>query len=607
MKAQSSKRLRPILLHVMLPVLTLCVVSLWIFSHTVTIRAPWFGTLAESHHQYLSAHTVLDAKSWYREGPWNLFFGSFSHPGSIEFPTLESRGFYPSYPPGYILPIYLTGLITGNEPNVSTLMNYNLANHLFIALILSLTVFVFMRQMDIGTSASVALSLSPIVMELLLPGPLYWHQPTFFADQAVLLPFALFIFLEVVRDSLEPGTRSRTLLGVCQGLVLFYGFLTDWLFVFVSLVVYAKRLSEGEMGRSPYSFVCGSLKYWSGALVALSLFAAQLFMLGGFSTLFRKFLWRASVFKTEIPLDRNPLKTYDFFDVFWGHHIPYNFGEPAPYILWASLILLSVISFILVHGRYIRGEPPPLKVRKTLNLISMFLVPCFLQIYFLKQHSLIHLFSALKFSLPMAVVPFVLIPVLAWVFLESKSGQIHALRNGPMGVRRRVALGCIALFPVILAVLYVQAQHPRYPSLFPKPNKAFDIVGPFIDQNTGWSDVVFSPHSEVPERPQEWLSYTMKRIYRIGSVNDLYGRIRGLQGDYVVNIFVMDAYRDRISADLWTFMDKADSVRREGSLALYKFSKNSILRLAPGRPSPTKAGLSPPGIGNEPRRQEDSK
>lgn len=588
MTDQFSKQWRPILLHAVLPVLTLCLVTLCVFSYTVIIRAPWFGTLAQSHHQYLSAHTILDAKSWYREGPWNLGFGSFSHPRSIEFPTLSSRGFYPSYPPGYILPLYLAGLVQGHEPNISTLMAYNLANHFFIALALSLTVFVFMKQMEIGMVSSLFLSLTPVFMELLLPGPLYWHQPTFFADQAVLLPFALFIFLEVVRDSCEAGSGSRMFLNVCQGCVLFYGFLTDWLFVFVSLVVYGKRLSEGEMGRSIYSFIAGSIRYWLGAVLAISLFAAQLFIQGAFSKLLEKFLWRTSVFTSEVPLDRTPLKKYHFFDVFWGHHIPYNFGEPAPYILWASLALFLVVSGILLYVRYVEGKPAPVKVRKTLNLMALFLLPCFLQVYFLKQHSLIHLFSALKFSLPMAVVPFALVPVLVRVFVESRVGSIHESQEGSQRNRNRVAFGLITLLPVILTALYVKAEHPRYPAMFPKPNKAFDIVGPFIDRNTDWRDVVFSPHSEVPVRPQEWLSYTMKRIYRVRSVDHLYQQLRGLRGDFVADIFVIDAYKDSIPKDLLALMAKADSVERQGSLALYKFSRSTLLTLGGSKPGSTK-------------------
>ena len=113
-------------------------------------------------------------------------------------------------------------------------------------------------------------------------------------------------------------------------------------------------------------------------------------------------------------------------------------------------------------------------------------------------------------------------------------------------------------------------------------------MGPFIDRNTDWRDVVFSPHAEVPEKPEEWLSYTMKRIYRVRSVDHMYQQLHGLRGDFVADIFVVDAYKDSIPKDLLALMAKADSVKREGPLALYKFSRSTLLRLAGSRPGSTK-------------------
>jgi hypothetical protein len=542
-----------------------------LFVYTVEIRSPWFGVLAESHHQYMSAHTMKDAKSWYREGPWTLYFGSFDNPRSIEFPILSSRGVYATYPPGYIWPIYLLGVVGRHEPTVAMLMNYNLANHFLIALFLSLTVFLFLRQLELSFSVSLVFSLIPMLLELLLPGPIYWHQATFFADQAILLPFVLFLFLEVLRYQ-ATGWSQKTLLNLSQSAILLYGFLTDWLFVFVAAVVFCKRVLEGELGSSVRSFITGSLAYWSAPAVALSLYGVQLYLLNGFSQLKAKFFWRSSFLKSQVPLDLDPAKSFSFADVFWGHHVPYSFGKAAVPLLWYVLVLVLVAAAILGCRALLTGRGVSVPVRRTLWLTAMFLLPCFLQVYVLKQHSLIHLFSALKFSLPLAVVPLVLAPVLILLILEDLAPAILPNAASHRDWMRRTGLPATAGLCLFLTVAYVYGEHSRFSDLFPRPNLAFEVVGGFIDRNTGWRDVIFSPHAEVPERPPEWLSYTMKRIYRIRSVDDLYRRIRPIKGDYVVNIFVIDEYSGRIPQDIRSLISGAESVRAEGSLKLYKIS-----------------------------------
>jgi len=126
-------------------IILLILLTLSIFIYTVLIRSSWFGVLSPGHHQWLTGHAILHTKNWYNEGALKLRFGFFENPNSVEFPTLESRVFYFSYPPGALIPIYLISKLIAQEPNPALVMAYNLSNHFFITLFLSLTIFFFLN------------------------------------------------------------------------------------------------------------------------------------------------------------------------------------------------------------------------------------------------------------------------------------------------------------------------------------------------------------------------------------------------------------------------------------------------------------------------------
>lgn len=173
------------------------------FAYTVEIREPWFGQLSTEGHEWLTGSTLKFSENWYFEGPINLKFAMLENPRSVEFPNLSSRIPYTAYLPGAIVPIYVLGELLGQNPTPSLVMGYNLLNHFLVAFFLSLMLFFFFRQLKIDFLNSFLFSLIPLFIELLLPGPLYWFQNVFFADQAVILLFVLYIFLEIIKDDLK--------------------------------------------------------------------------------------------------------------------------------------------------------------------------------------------------------------------------------------------------------------------------------------------------------------------------------------------------------------------------------------------------------------------
>ena len=57
----------------------------------------------------------------------------------------------------------------------------------------------------------------------------------------------------------------------------------------------------------------------------------------------------------------------------------------------------------------------------------MLLVPCIIQVMVFSNHSIVHDFSMLKFSVPLATIPFVLLPIMIFL-LSNKSFNIK-LKN----------------------------------------------------------------------------------------------------------------------------------------------------------------------------------
>lgn len=543
-------------------------IAVGIFSYTIQIRKPWFGHLSEGGNQWQSGSTLKFVKNWHREGPFKLLFGMIENPDSIEFPTLKSRQPYPSYPPGAILPIYIISKLRGKEPTPSILMRYNLLNHFLIAFFLSLTVFFFLLKLNFGYWASFIFSVIPISLELLLPAPLYFHQNIFFSDEAIILPFVLFIFFEVTRGSIK-NKKKLKIINFLQTLVFIYGFLTDWLFLFVALAVYVKRILNKEMGKDISSFLKMSVKFWLPGIIVTSLFFLQMSFLGAIPAVVRKFMFRTGLgYGGESYLS-------DFFNKFWIKRIGMAYGKVAIVFLWGSLFLF-LISIVYVGLRRLRHYKAKEKVKETLSLIGIVLLPCFMQIYFFKNHSVIHYFSVLKFSVPLAVIPFILAPLLVFSLLGK-----DWMRISPKGLKItykdhkvEVKLLLIILCLMISVGIYLKDLHPRYTYFFNRqnPDRSYEDIGEFISTHAQYRDIIFSPNLEIPANPPQLLSYAMKRIYKVDSIFDIYRKVKGIKENFEINIFSTINYRD-IGSDFLSLICKAYDVREESDFCLYKIKK----------------------------------
>ncbi len=357
--------------------LMLTAVTATLFAISVHARAPWFGQTNLNMAGAMTAGTCTVASHWHREGAWNLRFVLYWEPDAIETPTPATRTPYVSFPPGAVLPIHLLGKITGTGPTPHLVMAYNLANHLLVSLILGLTMLLLARAMGFTPAMGLLPAFSTATMYLFLPSPYFEHQMGYFSDQAVMLPFALTLLLEVLRRTTSPHTHKA--LAAAQAFVLFWGTLTDWLFLFIALCLYLVRLrspgseftlqrvhppgSEFTLQRVPSlppvwssaaccRFARRSTLFWLPPALAVALFLLQIMHLHAFSDLFQRFAYRTGMdnrgFLSLTPgpeeLSLKSFHTFTLDTVFWKNFIPTAFGPWGTTLLFTAFGVLALLT-----------------------------------------------------------------------------------------------------------------------------------------------------------------------------------------------------------------------------------------------------------------------
>lgn len=485
-----------------------------LFIYTLYIRKPWFTSLLADtstemggHHQWLTASSVKFVRNWYAENPFKIFFSLLGNPSSIEFSSLQDREPYISYPPGAILPIYLISILTVKEPDVLMISSFNLLNHYLIALILTIISFILLRKSGLSTYVSFIFSLIPGLLELLLPPPLYWHQKVYFSDQAVILPYAFLILLELLKDSTN-GIKTKRNLAIIQSITIIYGTLTDWLFVFLMIFLYLKRLIMNQLGHFGKKFFLKSFLFWWPVATSIAFYFIQVFYLQkGLTPLVDKLLFRTGISRG------NEVNAQAFNQGFWINIVKEGYGDFGLWTIMISLVLFLSFGLYLIY-QLIWGKKKIAKHHIMLVLYGMlFTIPIFFQIYFFRNHSYIHDFSALKISLFMATVPFVINPAILLISIFT----IPSIKNS----YKQIISHSAAIFILAVAILYVFNVHPRFKKFYPMPNPTVQIIGESVRGCTKFEDVVFSSEIEIPKDPPHMLSYSMKRVYAANSLEDV--------------------------------------------------------------------------------------
>lgn len=482
-------------------------------------------------HNWPICDTIRFTKNWVAESPLALRFAFFENPRSIEFPTLATRWFYPSFPPGNIIPVYIISKLTGHQPTPALVMSYNLLNHFLITLFLSLTVFLFLRSIRVQYTYSCLLSIIPIFVYLFMPGTLYYHQNVYFHEQAVILPFVLFIFLEVLLDVVK-SKRAKATVKILQAFVMFFGILVDWLFLFITIAVYVKRAVTGEFGKKFWAFLKRSFFFLAPAMLALCLYLTQLAVLSGFGIS----LWRKILFR--VGLSRDVSKYTKDFPKMIARHMSLLYGKISAVLLaitcFAVIAALVYLTVKLIRKKHVDGP-----LARTVALAGIIVVPCVVHPLVFRGHVVFHDYSVLKFAVVLSAVTFVLLPLMAILFLRSGHGEKASTLNRAYMNRKRMINVTVVIVLLLFAIGLSVSQLVDFRRMFPKAQD-FNIEK-FVGANTDYNDIVFSPYYQIPMEPAQQLSFSMKRVYLFSSIDDIMNKVREVKGDYVVNVLLLQS------------------------------------------------------------------
>jgi hypothetical protein len=565
----------------------LLVVTGMLFTSSVALRSPWFGKSPVHPDTWLTSATLLFSKEWYWEGPVHLRFGLLMDPNSIETPTPALRTVYSSYPPGVVLPVYALSKVFQREPSLRMLMAYGLFNQFVVGMSLSLMVFLFLRRLGFPDLDAGLLAVVPPAMIFFLPAPAFHFQMGYLHDLSVLMPFVLYVFLEFLRD-LVSSSRGRAAISGFQAILAFWGILCDWLFAFVALCLYLKRLATGAivagarpgLARGFGLFLWNSLRFWFTSGLALALFILQLKHFNQFPAIVGKFRERSG-------LTRGDFLSWTTNTYFWKNHMVHGYGTVGRWLVYASAIgLLGLLVYAGVR-RLLRKRPED-KMNLGLSLSFLLLAPGLLHVYVFSQHSShrFHYFAATKFGVPLAALPFAVLPatLLAALGVDARILSLAAIRTRlarrPVReVSPRWTLLGPALF--LAAVGYVHSQFPQMLDQFNLPLDRDPVaLGAFIVRNTGYEDILFTPAvaletSAVPVV----VAQALKRVYPGASLQSIYDKLKPVTGEYVVNSLLLRDDLDVLSPELLRLLSCAYDRCEFNDILLYKIRKEEFLKL----------------------------
>ena len=527
------------------------------FERSTAVREQWIVPTFMEREGWYQKHTDVTAfhlsfvNNWLKEGPFNLRFGLFVYPASVEMSTLGQRGFYSSYPPGLILPVYLLFKaldVSGILPDIYdkrgmqllVLTVYNYLMHFLLALTLCCFMFFICRKLGFDHLNSLLLSLTPTIVQFHNANSLYHHHAFYNMELAVMLPFALYILLEFLRTAY---TSPRVLLAarVLQPLLVFYGILTDWFFIFVILTVYAIRLISKDIPlpvtlQHTRQWLKQSFLFFAPAAAAILLWMYQIAQYPQRVTglviehvplyqesIFSKLLWRMGI---ADGIDYYIL----YLKVAFISHLNSGYG-------WIGLLIIFATLYTATRGqKFMHGESN--SIRQAAIVYLAFFAPCLVHNLFFLQHSSDHIYSSLKFSLALSFA-FAFLPIF---ILQIARGD-HSLPVLKNTDTRNISVAAVVALTSSLLFAYTQIHHKhQVTKMFSQPDYSYAKVGNFVQENTDYYDVVFSDFYFIVGRFDMTslnmlrVHFAKKAVHFANNIDHIYYKTKHIEKDFSIKI-----------------------------------------------------------------------
>ncbi|MGD0280363.1 MAG: hypothetical protein ABSC11_13815, partial [Smithella sp.] len=235
------------------------------------------------------------------------------------------------------------------------------------------------------------------------------------------------------------------------------------------------------------------------------------------------------------------------------NHFNIGFSAFAIPILFFATFFCLIFPFI--KNNYSKDK------QMIINWLSIIVLSTVLHTIILREHSVVHEFSLLKYNL---VFVFIIFTFICWIYLNYKTSAV---------VRSKKYSKIILAFIFCLVILCIVGLK-SYDKIFyiSRMNTQDHTIAEFIGEHTNYYDVVYSPDYEINWNPSQDLAISKKRIYKVSSLREI--PYDNLPDHAMINILISG---DSLEKANWNKLLKAKILSNKSDhLYLFKFSKKSI-------------------------------
>lgn len=478
---------------------------------------------ADHYHEDQTAFSVNVVNNWLTDGIVNHKFIMFADYDSVEFENNNNRIIYTSYPPGSLIPLYLIAKATGkNEISIGFVKRFVQFEYYLSILFLGLLFYICLQILEIK-SRKLMIALPVILSSLwaFLPFNLYYMKNIYFVEEAIIVLSIIFFLIEFALYS-QRGKRCEIFLQTLSGLILFVGILTDYYFCTIAFVAFFFRIMNAFQNNPGkpflYNFFSSTRIMIVAVISAASLFFIQLLSVpDGLKLLAVTFHIR-----TGSGMEHGGIQLLAI------HHFNVGFS------VFFLPVLIGVTFFCLIFP-FIRNKFDK-KTQMIFNWLSIITLSSVLHTAILREHSIIHEFSMLKYNL---VFVFIIFSFSCWIYLNNKVREVLS--------KRKYSSAILILMIILIGCSFVRMKN--YNNEFYNKRifvKKDHSVANFIRANTNYYDVVYSPDYEIYWSNTADLAIAKKRVYKILTPQEV--PVNGLPDHAIINLLISE---ETMRSNVW--------------------------------------------------------
>jgi hypothetical protein len=505
----------------------------------------------DSYHEELTAFSLNVVNNWLTDGIIHDRFLMYPDYNSVEFENNHQRNVYLSYPPGALIPLYVAAKLTGRqELSISAIKHFVQFEYYLSILILGMLFYICLKYIKI--KSRLWLLVIPVMFSSLwafLPFNTYYMNNVYFTDQAVILLSIVFFATEILLY-IRTSKKWVVPLQILSSTVLFAGILTDYYFLCIACVAVVFRVIN-NFQEYPEKSIAFKLLFNTWPLILCSVGASALFILQLLSIPDGLKLLEVTCFiRTGSGAEHGGIK------LLAQHHFRVGFSFLfLPVLLFVTLFCLI---FPLIRKHFSREQ------QMIIHGLSMITLSSVLHTLILREHSIVHEFSMLKYNL---VFVFIIFAFICWLLMKEQ-GTAAKRTKKIFSIIVHATLGLVFLF-----IVGLQGYNHYFYNL--RANAVDHSLAYFIRANTNYYDVVYSPDYEIYWNPPQNLAISRKRVYRIAHPANI--PLRQLPDHAIINLLIS---RDSLQNHHWRVLHTQKIPAKESdNFYLFKFSRESFQKL----------------------------